>query len=245
MHRFFDSCKCTLPEETNDFQNVIKHLLAKPAFVSLMPAIHLDLWPLHVLECTNGRQYPAHDGRNHICFMPVGAHDFWALGYFTALIQAFYRDEDMAPYAAHWYGAELDEMILLRSEACTRTVRIESAGDISAAYARFSFPGGKRVHLFLLLTTAQDGWRSIFQQYRIPCDILIDSNKGLGDWLESTALYPLLTADPLDPILPAFYFKGKYISHGAPEGFVRIYEVPESDAHACVSEIYQARWQHP
>ena len=242
MDRFLKSCKCTLENEVSDYQYVVNEILSKPAYISLMPSVIADLWPLYVLECTSAQKLMTRVEHNHVCFIPIGTHDFWALPSFVNLIERFYRNEELGLYAPLTYGAEIEEVILLKSESLPKATTIAGLGLINTVYIRIYFPASPSIHLFVILETAEGAWKNIFTQYSLECDMLIDSHRGLGDYLKATKLYEMFIKNKLDPLLPKFYFKGKSIKAAPPEGFILRYTVPESKKGECTSQIYTAKW---
>ena len=44
-------------------------------------------------------------------------------------------------------------------------------------------------------------------------------------------------------LLSLYYFKGKYISHEAPDGFKKVYDVLKAEEkHWCSNAIYKTNW---
>lgn len=72
--------------------------------------------------------------------------------------------------------------------------------------------------------------------------MLIVSHKGMGDGLTSKELWEKLLSTKAKALLPKFYFKGKFISNNAPEGFEFISSIKESDPSECISKIYKAKF---
>lgn len=238
---FLNGLSCVLPDERADFMEV-REALRGGLYVSFMPAIVEDMWPLHALECTAVHRFGPQDGQKHVCIIPMGAHDFWSGPSVKRLIEDFYERDEL-PDGPLSYGAELEEMLLLTSKDVSASVQISGAGAVQVIFAKITMQNGRQVYLFALPDEAHDAWRNIFERYGIPCDMLIDSHKGLGDWLEDVPLYASMKETARPELLPRFYFKGKYVSHGAPEGCSSVYQVSESGPHECLSEIFETGWR--
>ena len=99
------------------------------------------------------------------------------------------------------------------------------------------------VHVLILIETPTSTWTNIIEKYGVRSDILIDSHKGIGTWFEDSYLYSTMKKSTNYDLLPPYYFKGKYISHEAPDGFKKVYDVLEAEGkHWCSNAIYKTNW---
>lgn len=242
IYDFLKSLACLLPEERDDYAQALERIGDKPAYVSLMPAVVVDLWPAYVLGRTAARDVAGPGGKTHICIAPLGAHDFWGIPGFEAQLSRFYADEDPGVGDGLLYGAELQEAILLNSDDIKHALSVDGAGKAQAIYAHYRFPDGDDVFFLGVADAPHECWVNIIEKYDIKCDILIDSHKGLGDWLVNVPLYEVLLRTRKRALLPELYFKGKYVPADAPGQFRLLYRVPESGRNDCESRIYAASW---
>jgi len=236
---FLKSCRCVLRDEAADLEAVV-HMIDR-TFISFMPAVVPDIWPLYALECTAAKSYIPADRRSHVCFVPVCAKDDCGLHDFERLLNCFYADEDLDKYECGFFGAELEETILLDIGKYRSKLNIEGAGKADAVYARFEFPNGGACHLFIMACAPEECWTDVIEKYGISCDMLIESHKGFGDWFTNTPIYDLFCNTEKRSLLPKLYFKGRYTSINH-EGFRRLYDVPESLPHDGVSAVYATPW---
>ena len=238
MIDFLKQCKCVLQNEEQDYNWVLRSFEQKnDPFVAFMPAVIDDLWPIFILECTPANTYRSHKGRS-VYIIPIGTHDFWAVPYFERLLLKFYRDDEIKD-RADYHGAELEECILLTSEDICNGRLAQPLASCNVIYARISFPDYRETELLFVVDTPENAWTQIVEKYSINTEYIIDSHKGMGDWFECVPLYDAVLNTNLPDGIPAFYFKGKYISHPAPNIYRKVYSVPESNEQQCISEIYQ------
>ena len=235
---FLRQCRCTQASEVSDFQTVCHTLQFQPSAVAYMPAITWDLWPLYALTRPELNSFPGAVAPA-VYLVPIGAHEYWAANYFSRLVLDFYR-EDNCPEANH-YGYDVEEMILLDYPNAGGRLNLQEFGFCSAVYLHLCHNTGSSVHVFLLLEDPSEGWNRIVRKYEIPVRILIDSHKGLGDWYDAIPLCGYM-ADTPAALLPEFYFKGKFISHHAPEGCQYLCDIPGSDRDTCISQLYRMQW---
>lgn len=237
LQDFLRQCTCTQREETADFLAVCQALESHGTPTAYMPAVTWDLWPLCALSGANACTF-TDIKRPAVYLVPIGAHEFWAESYFARLVLDFYR-EDICPETNH-YGYDIEEMILLDYPDAGRLLDLQEFGSCSAVYLCLRHSTGAPAHMFLLMEDPSEGWNRIIRKYEIPVHVLIDSHKGLGDWYDAIPLCGYIAQTP-PPLFPEFYFKGKYISHPAPDGCEFICDIPESDHSSCVSQLYRMR----
>lgn len=153
-------------------------------------------------------------------------------------------NDDELPDSELHYDAELEESILLYNTGLSSGKSVKLNGLVyNAVYLRLLMSNQRLVYLFIIFEKPELVWTNIIEQFRIKTDIIIDNHKGLGDWFENVPLYKMMKETHQRDLLPELYFKGKYISHEAPKGFVKAYEVRENKPHQCMSEIYYTRWK--
>ena len=237
---FLSACRPIVPDETDDYKEICCELVDE-LFVGYIPSVIFDLWPLHVLQHTSAKQY-AVSASSYLYLMPIGAHQFWAKTEFERLILDFYRNDEF-PSDRNTYDFDLEEMILLQYPGATERLNLCELGNCNAVYMRVS-KEQHEAHIIVLMETPSDGWEKIVEHYGIATDILIDSHRGLGNWFEDTKLYSHMNATEKRLLLPEYYFKGKYISHWAPDGFSLLQKIDESGPHDCMSEIYRTPWHN-
>jgi len=237
---FLKSLHPILQEEEKDFKEVIE-LLSYKSSVNFMPSVTFDLWPVFSIQCTDAKQELFLHNEN-VYIVSIGEADFFFKHELENLVTDFYNKDKFEPN--HMYGGELEEMILLSAPFCEEKISVESIhNSVNVVYMSIAMPDGSTAHLFFVTSTAAWSWVNIFEKHEVSCCVLIDSHKGMGDWLTTTELWRKLTATKLKDLLPKFYFKGKFISNNAPEGFEFISSIKESDSSECISKIYRARFR--
>lgn len=237
---FLSSCHLVDSCEKDDFGSLCCELSSQKLFVSYVPSVCLDLWPLYVLQCTASKCYSMPSTHALVYLMPIGALNFWAKPEFERLVQDFYQNDEF-PSNRNIYGFDLEEMILLRYPGATEALNIGEIGSCNAVYMRMSRDQTES-HIIAFLENPLQGWKTIVEHYGIKVDMLVDSNKGLGGWFADSRLYACMNATKQPMLLPQYYFKGKYISQPAPEGFSLLKEVDESGPHDCTTAIYKTPW---
>lgn len=237
---FLKSLHPILQEEEKDFGEVVD-LLSNKNFVNFMPSITFDLWPVFSIQCTDAKQELFLHNEN-VYIVSIGEADFFFERELENLVTDFYNKDQFEPN--HMYGGELEEMILLSAPFCEEKIAVEGIhNNVNVVYMNITMIDGSTAHLFFVTSTAAQTWVDIFEKNEIACHVLIDSHKGMGDWLTSTELWEKLISTKTKDLLPEFYFKGKFISNNAPEGFEFISSIKESDSSECISEIYRAGFQ--
>ena len=242
---FLRECVCSLPEETEDYRSVLKLFERESEyFVAFMPSILMDLSPVYGLECTSAGRY-APPGHPHVYIMPVGAHGDNSRTLFSELIQKFYFQDSLEEPE----GFHLEEMILLCHPAPKDRFCITRGLWCNVLYCHLTSVRDTPVYLLILPDRPEDVWTEIVEAEQIPCDIVIDSHKGMGDWFESTPLFRCMSGTSAAGLLPRYYYRGVYISYGAPQGFTEEYRIPEEirvhgmpldDAY---KTIYRTTWR--
>lgn len=235
---FLSSCKCVFSDEKADFQRVINEA-AGEATIGFMPAIIADFYPIFALSCTSAKQMVL----PNYYILSVGVSD-WAKAEFEKIIDDFYQDREYQDQ----YNVQFEEMILLNCADLKSSFTFTDGKKYNVAYCCILLADGSLKHLLIIPENPDDCWKMIFESYRIKCDILIDSHKGMGNWLESIPLYKSLRTTTLAELLPRYYFKGLYISHEAPAGFHLTYTIPEaiyktgSAIEDWQKQIYEIDW---
>ncbi len=238
INDFFKKLTPILNDEKADYQKICGKLLSKESCVNLMPCVTFDLWPVFALQCTEASEHIHCHGRSMIYIAPIGEHDFYFKPSLESKVSDFYKsDEDGLELL---YGAKLDEMLLLKSDEIAHTFDLgaEYQG-ANVIYMSFIMPNGSEAYVFFMLETMLNTWRSVFEKNSVSCEVLIDSHKGMGDWFDTTELYSHFKSAKKTDSLPAYYFKGKYISHPAPDGFLFLHSVSQSGKNDCTSELYR------
>jgi len=236
---FLKSLHPILQEEEKDFGEIID-LLSNKDFVNFMPSITFDLWPVFSIQCTNVKQELFLHNEN-VYIVSIGEADFYFKHELEGIVSNFYNEDEFEP--RHMYGGELEEMILLSSPSYEEKIAVENIDDnVNVVYMNITMSNGSTAHLFFIASTAAQAWVDIFEKNEVACHALIDSHKGMGDWLTTTELWGKLLSTKAKDLLPKFYFKGKFISNNAPEGFELISSIKESDPSECISEIYKAKF---
>lgn len=241
--QFLENCKCILDSEKQDYSLVLRTFEKESEpFVAFLPAVTADLWPVYVLECTEARQYRIHGGKS-VYIVPIDTHNSGAISCFGKLINDFYM-ENATNDSKNYYGASLEEMILLHSPDISNSKFLNRFSECNVIYLRISFEMDRNVDLVFLLEKPEVCWKGVIEKYNIATDYIIDSHKGMGNWFEYTKLYELVIHSHNSSILPKYYFKGKYISHDAPKDYQLVYRVPESKKGECISEIYRTNYHN-
>ena len=236
---FLSSCTNVLNDETFDFNDAIISLSHTSVSIGLMPAITDDLYPIYSLVCTSANKIVS----PNVCIIPIGAHEYWAKPYFEDIVNKFYQED----YVREQFQIELEEMILLKHPDISESFCLNKDIVYNVLYCHLKMPNNMPVYLLIIPLKPAGCW-GIMERYELKCDILIDSNKGLGDWFESTPLYGMMRETKHIELLPRYYFKGLHISHDAPKGFELIYTIPESIEWAWhkslqwEKEIYKIDW---
>ena len=235
---FMKDCTCVLDEERADYAEAIADI--GDCYVTFMPEITHDMWPMYVLECTAAQKFvPAE--KQIVCFVPLGVHDWWGKDEFDKLITCFYDDVDTVTNPNN-YDADLIEAILLDYTNGGKKINAEGTGEADIVFTRWQFDNGAEVILLFIADTPEGCWQKIIEKYDMHCDMLIESHKGFGDWFTNTPIYDVFMNTAKPELLPELYFKGKYTSSLCAEGFERLYDVPESGAHHGVSAVYKTAW---
>ncbi len=206
---FLKLCNCVLKDEASDYSDVLDRF-QHHCSVSMLPIVTFDLWPVYALECGRlGEHLPRSHNGTYI--VPLDIRDFWCLNEVSALLSAFYNDRDTDQAGAN-YGAEIEEAILLYYPKIKKTMEIENMGAANVIYVKLSFGAGNTAQLFLIMETPEFCWTELYEAHDISMDILIHSNKGLGNWFPRVKLFPAMCATKKPALLPRFYFEGKYVS---------------------------------
>ncbi len=239
---FFKRCVPILPDEHNDYNDILNEIsdISDP-FVCYMPVVCNDIWPIYVLECTKCTEFNHHSG-NSVYFVPYGAHDFFGVPSLNELMRSWYENDEI--FLGENYDFEVLETILLDCKDIQTEVSLDVLDEhVNAVYVKLLAPNGKIIHVIYLLETPDETWVKVIEANGIQVDMLVDSHKGLGDWFESVPLYEIMKNSTKRDLLPIYYFKGKYISHNAPEGFVKQYVVPETKSGWCENAVYKTHWR--
>lgn len=241
---FMKSCTPVLDSEIEDYNLHLWELAHnKDAFTAFMPAIIEDFWPISIMETTGAKKYNHHSG-NSIYIIPYGAHDFWGVRGLNDILRKWYYDDEIA--IGEECGLEVRETILLKSGDIQYSITID-LNDISAnaVYLEVLTESGDSIHILILIEKSNLVWKSIIEKYTISIDLLIDSHKGIGAWFDEEGnLYKTMTSTLQSTLLPQYYFKGKYISHDAPNAFEKEYIIPEAEGkHWCECAIYKTNWK--
>lgn len=234
---------CPVLEEEKADYNVVCNLLSKhECMVNFMPCVTFDLWPVYALQCTKTKMYIDNYHYNEMVYIvSMGAHDFFFQPMLERIVHRFYIDDSME--FPHSYGAEIDQMLLLRFDLIENTFDLrEIFQDINVVYMCFNMPGDTVAHLFFILENTLDTWKKVFEEYSIPCTVFIDSHKGLGNWFHTTKTYAHYIKSNEQSLLPLLYFKGKYISHDPPEGYDLLHTVSESRPNECINKLYKTNF---
>ena len=239
---FMKFCIPVLPEEKTDYLDIIQEMENNiDPFIGFMPAIIEDLWPIFIMEDTLAKQFNLHSGIS-IYLIPYGAHDFWGIQGLNDIICRWYDDDEID--IGERLGMEIEETILLKSDDLQSQQTICVDGNVAnAIYMRLSSAKDRTVHIVMLIDTPHAVWTEVVEKFGVKTDVLIDSHRGMGDWFDCVPLYSVMKNTSKPALLPAYYFKGKFISHNAPAGFSKLYSIPEAEEkHWCACSIYKANW---
>ena len=238
---FLENCHCVFTDETSDFESLKVQIKNSESLIAYMPSITVDLWPIHVLEEMNFGKSIDGNSSPRIYIAPLGSHDFLIKNELELIINSFYQDENIKNNQ-NYYGASLEEMLILKSDEIKETFENSIIGSTNVIYARISLQNHKDVHFFGIYDFAEEFWKNIIEKYNIKVSWIIDSHKGLGDWFENVPLYKIFLETNKPRLLPRFYLKGKFISHDAPEGFELISELKENENDWIGTHIYRTIW---
>lgn len=241
IYDFLSDCKCALSEEVDDFRDVLTALSKIQPCIGFMPAITDDLYPVFALLCTSAARIVS----PNVYVVPVGAKDGWAKPYFEKIVAEFYAESEIREQ----YEIELEEMILLNTPVLDVHFLLNRDIRYNVLWCCVTMPNGSTAYLLFVPVSPEAAWKKVIEPYKIKCAVLIDSCKGLGNWLEDTKLHKAMKETTATALLPQYYFRGLYISHEPPHGFHRIYKIPEQIADDCgrligdwQKEIYQINW---
>ena len=233
--KFLNSCSVSILEEAVDLANIRKEL--KEEFcVALMPSIVCDAWPIYVLNdlmSENKKICPVPS----VYVVPLGSNDYWIKDEIESLLSDFYNDKEIT-LAPNYYDMSIEEVILLKCEEFTESLQINSMNS-NCVLVRVTTCTDKVIFILGIMGSAEEVWDNVISKYKVPVTWLIDSHKGLGNWLIYLPLYQRIKDCADCSLLPVFYFKGKYISTSAPHNFEWIMDIKESSSHECVSQIYR------
>lgn len=232
---FLDLCKTVLPDEKCDFRDVVDMLTERKPFISFMPAVWTDLWPIYVFGDTRAKRFA--ENKRQLYFVTIGKSGDYLMKYICKAVSDFYENDDLSEIEMGEIQFSVKEMILLRSGLYT-SFDIPAVGNPDVIYMDLSLSGGEDVSVFFLREENNPFWLNTIQQFDIPVDVLIDSHKGMLGWLDTTELYQTLTSTQKKDLLPRLYFMGAYISNDPPDGYSFAYSVPESRPGEGMSEIY-------
>lgn len=115
---FLANCTTVLTDEEESFHSIRSNLSESNPFISYMPSITLDLWPMFALQFTSIQNYVSPGTDPIVYLLPIGAHHFWAKPEFCDLVLNFYREDDF-PDHRNIYDYEVEEMILLQYPKAT------------------------------------------------------------------------------------------------------------------------------
>lgn len=239
---FMKSCIPVLSEEKADYLDIIQEIENNiDPFLGFMPAIVEDLWPIFIMEDTHAQKFNIHSG-DSVYLIPYGAHDFWGIQGLDEFIHKWYDNDEI--HLGEQQDMDVEETILLKSDALqTERVICVNGNVANAVYMRLSSAKDRAVHIVMLIDTPHAVWTEVVEKFGVKTDVLIDSHKGMGDWFDKVPLYGVMKKTSKPALLPAYYFKGKYISHDAPAGFSKLYSIPEAEGkHWCECSIYKTDW---
>ena len=219
---FLENCHCVLNDEKEDFENVCNMAKRwKNPFIGYMPLLELDLEPIYIMECTEARKFTA-EYDAHVYIAPLGAYAEYSLPIFTKLLEKIYLEDELSiiHHNGHdeTYGATLEEIVLLQSNDIAMKMTIQGMGEVNAV-ATYLYQEGHIVYLIGIADKPEIVWENVMEKYSIHANVLIDAHKGLRGWFEATPLYHHLLNAKHPELSPRYYFKGKYISHDAPDEF--------------------------
>ena len=241
---FLSACRCVLPDERNDLGGVLRRMPEGPVSVGFMPAIADDLYPVYALSCTSASRIVSPS----VYIVPVGAMNGWAKPQLEQLVDRFYSDDELGFRQS--FDFELEETLLLENPGVDGFFLLNGRERYNVLFCRVTAPGGREVVLCVVPSSPEACWKQIIEPCGIACDVLIDSHKGLGGWLDDSPLFAAMRETAFPELLPRYYFKGRFISHEPPQGFSLFYRIPEPIlSHGQpVSEsgksIYSIDWTH-
>lgn len=229
--KLLENCTCVFEYETED-KNAASLRLSGIRSAVFMPAVTADLWPVYRLECTEDASLLK---EKHVWLIPAGAHQGWALKPLEELIRDFY-ERDEVPDGDDLYGAQLEEMILLHGGGLPDG---QFGGDLapcSLILAEITMQG-RQVTLLIAPCTPEECWEGIVDRWGLRVPVLVDSHKGLGDWLTEVPLYDCLKKSGF----PEYCLKGVYTSCSAPEPYTCFRSVPAPKKSAGECGIYRKK----
>jgi len=201
---FLNDCKVCIPEEKHDFDTV-KRALKDKAYINYLPAVWDDLYPVHIMDMMAGK----HNFTNaYLC--PVGASDFFGLHHFNEILNDFYENDIIKP-SPLYYGAELEEAILLKSTTIHVEREFKIAGfSPNVIYIRIATHRGNKAHLFLIADTPENSFKEIIEDFEVKIHVTVENHKGLGSHFDGFELYRLFAESNKHYLLPKYWFFGKY-----------------------------------
>lgn len=233
---FLNSMSPVLEAEAQDYESIIDILKIEKT-ANFMPSVTFDMWPVYILGCSAEAKY-IQGGAGDVYIVSIGEADYFFRTELERIVRDFYDDRECE--YSDMYGGEIAEMILLSDKNTADISENEDiSGRVKCVYMRLDMPDYPDAHMFFVADNTLGGWENIFEQYDVQCKVLIDSHKGMGDWLINTQLWRRLNCTERRELLPEYYFKGKYISTQAPGGFEFICAVEESAEHQCISKLYK------
>lgn len=220
LHKLIANCRCALTGESADYRELLKDFDGrKSCVIGFMPAVTDDLFPVFALSCTSASQIISPD----IYIIPVGANDYWAKSQFEEIVNRFYQLDEFQEQ----FDIEFEEMLLLVNPELKCFFTLYDGTDYNVAVWRITLPNGLERYLVVVPLTPDNCWKEIVEPYDVKCCVLIDSNKGMGNWFDAVPLYRVMRETSKTELLPQYYFKGMFISHDAPFGFKLVYTIPD------------------
>ena len=239
---FLSDCNCVISYEQNAFRNILQDISERETTIGFIPAILWDLYPLYALQCLSiqGVISP------NIYIMPISAANCWAHPHFEQIITDFYENDEYPDS----YNTELEEVILLNSPVIDQSLKLNEEIQYNMALCSFTMPNSALVYVCIIPETPHDCWKKVIEHYVIPCDIMIDSHRGLGNFFYDVPLYNAMKKSISSRLRPHYYFKGLYNKTRLPKGFDLIYTIPEKimyqnqnvEIEAFQKEIYIVNW---
>lgn len=175
----------------------------------MMPMTMLSFWAIYALERKPGEDFSMNgyfkNTLSGTYIIPL-MNDHVSLKV-EKLINKFYNDEDLGENS-FLYGIDFDEAILLNLPHCVSTMSSIELGNVNTVYVSASFDDGGEADLFFIKMTSDECWKQIFERYDIKMDMLISSDKGLGNWFPYTQLYSSMCLSSKDNLLPPLFFEG-------------------------------------
>lgn len=243
IYNFLKECSPILENEKCDFESVLKKFeKVEKSYTGFMPAIVGDIYPVFALECTSANKI-VNDYVPQVYIIPIEGHGDWALLGFNNLINNFYDNDELGDESIY-YSASLEEVLLLEKQGIENHLAMSDGTGYGVVYCLITMPNGVQVDLIVMCMKPEDCWMNVMEKYDISCDILVDSNKGMGDWFFLTPLYSVMKNTSKSNLLPKFYFCGKYASGGAPPEFEPYYTIPENIKRVTEYDktIYLTNW---